>query len=110
MTCPHCGTVTPAGAVHCATCGAPQSPLNVKAGPSSELDVTAGVPGSDPFEPVIPGTQGFRTGTHQFDVDVTRMTPPAAQITAGPTQGPTRTGSATPRQFQMLTPGETLGA
>ena len=38
MNCPHCGTDTPPGAAHCATCGAPQS-----------ADVTS-------FQTLAPGT------------------------------------------------------
>src|SRR5476649_408455 len=43
MNCPHCGTDTPPGAAHCATCGAPQS-----------ADVTS-------FQTLAPGTSADGT-------------------------------------------------
>ena len=44
MTCPHCGTDTPAGAARCARCGAPHGATAPLA--PADLDVTGAVPGT----------------------------------------------------------------
>ena len=72
-----------------------------------DLDVTGGIPEAGAFETIGGGTPAAGTGTHQLDIDVTRIT---AHASTKPTAG---SGGATtggpPRQFTMLTPGETLG-
>ena len=107
MKCPHCGTDVPAGAARCATCGAPQTPPDAVTGVPLDLDATGGIPtGAGAFETIGSGTPSAGTGTHQLGLDVTRVgdlssTKPAAVTRTGSTGGP--------RQFAMLTPGETLG-
>ena len=120
MKCPHCGTDGPAGAVRCATCGAPQTLPNAVTGDPRDLDatsgitdvtggiddVTGGIPDAGAFETIGSGTPSAGTGTHQLGFDVTRIgDPPSTKPAAA-----TRAGSAGgTRQFTMLTAGETLG-
>jgi tetratricopeptide (TPR) repeat protein len=105
MTCPHCGTDTPAGAARCAGCGAPQAPADVTM--PVDLDVTGGLPDAGAFETMGSGAPAAGTGTHQLDIDVTRITAPQPTRTSASSRGGPTPGI--PRQFQMLTPGETLG-
>src|SRR5258708_7847379 len=105
MTCPHCGANTAAGAARCASCGAPQTPPG-PAGTPSDLEATGGIPDGSAFETVGSGTPAAGTGTHQLGLDVTRITNPSSTKPSG--SGGSTTGGS-PRQFTMLTPGETLG-
>ena len=111
MTCSHCGTDITAGAARCPGCGAPQASSTAKIGSPGDLDVTGGVdldvtggiPDAGAFETIGGGTPSAGTGTHPLGLDVTQMQGPArpAWTHATPT--------GAPRQFTMLTPGQTLG-
>jgi tetratricopeptide (TPR) repeat protein len=103
MTCPHCGTDTPAGAARCSVCGAPRTPAAVS-GVTPNLDVAAAIVGGRVYEAT--GTHSVAMGTHQLDIDGTRLIVPAS---IQPHPDAHRTTTSGPRQFTMLTPGETLG-
>ena len=109
MTCPRCGTDTPAGAARCVACGAPSPPLDSETGALPDLDVTVGVPGGPGFETIGGGTPSAGTGTHELGFDVTRITPAAPTKPPTGSRGGSTGGTGSGRPFQMLTPGETLG-
>ena len=71
------------------------------------LDGGTATAGVGVFDATGAGTAAVATATHQLDIDVTRNIVPApvqAPVTAAHPRRP-----APPRQFTMLTPGETLG-
>jgi eukaryotic-like serine/threonine-protein kinase len=104
MTCPHCGTDTPAGAARCVGCGASHAPTSLSAALPGAAAPTAFVGGGAPNSER--DTRTIANGAARLDVDATQpLVPPSFQI---PSE--TRRSAGGSRQFTMLTPGETLGA
>src|ERR1700760_3540543 len=107
MTCPHCGTDTPTGALRCSGCGAPQGATARPIPP--DLDVTGAIPatlgiGVDPtiaggeFETIGGATPSSATGTHQLGFEATRISVPGTGKPATGSHTGVTTGG-TPRAF-----------